>query len=231
MSVADVEQRAIVKTSEIVAKTSWERAQQQYPGRWDVSFRLARAWDTIDFPRAHDLLPDTYAKFTNPGTRGHIIAVEESDYPRLHSLRLAPVDLVTTDRASAVLNLNIDDKILKKELSRLALLIQGDAARSLQTYTATHPLRGAPNLSDVLSALNRAWKMQEGRCALCGVKIALDTKNKLLQISRDRIDSQVKNYAEENVHLTHLGCNLAKSDATMNEWTQFFEMLRFGDGN
>src|ERR1041384_5795741 len=119
MSVFEVDPRAIVQTSQIVDPSAWSRAQMQYPGRWDVSLPLARAWDAVDLPRAHDMIPATYAQFQNPGTRGHPIPVVPSDFERLRSLSLENVELVTTARTASVLNLNVSDAELRKELSRL----------------------------------------------------------------------------------------------------------------
>ncbi|WP_156447332.1 hypothetical protein [Bradyrhizobium yuanmingense] len=45
-------------------------------------------------------------------------------------------------------------------------------------------------------------------------------------MSADRIDGANKAYSAENVHLTHVGCNLAKSSALLEEWGEFFEVLR-----
>ena len=45
-------------------------------------------------------------------------------------------------------------------------------------------------------------------------------------MSRDRVDSTVKVYDATNLQLTHLGCNLAKNDATFAEWQAFLTMLR-----
>jgi hypothetical protein len=45
-------------------------------------------------------------------------------------------------------------------------------------------------------------------------------------MSADRIDSVNKAYNADNVHLTHVGCNLAKSSASLEEWAEFLEVLR-----
>lgn len=225
LSVVDIEPRAIVQTKLIVSAESWARAQAKYPGRWDVSLRMARAWEVVGFPRAHDLLPATYALFQNPGTRGHPIPVLESDFANLRTLQLNPVDLALTDRATDVLGLNVDDVQLRRELSRLADLIQHDIARALTERGGTNPLRTGGNYSDVFAMLSRRWNEQRGCCMLCGAPIPLITANKLLKMSRDRIDSANKAYEIGNVQITHYGCNLAKSDATMDEWQAFRAML------
>jgi len=173
-------------------------------------------------------MPKTYAKFQSPATRGHPIPVAEEDYERLRSLELIETHLTLTARAENVLALNTDDADLRSELSRLVNLIQQDVERSLKQNSGIYPLRKAPNYSDVFLSLSKAWKEQGGICALCSMPIPLRPKNKLLQMSRDRVDSAIKEYSASNVHLTHLGCNLAKSDATMPEWNEFRAMLRSG---
>jgi len=225
LSVVDVEPRAIVQTRQIVNAESWARAQAKYPGRWDVSLRMARAWEVVGFPGAHDVLPATYALFQNPGTRGHPIPVIESDLLQLRALQLNLVDLALTNRAVAVLRLNVDDAQLRKELSRLTDLIQRDIARAVSGRGGTNPLRTGGNSSDVFAMLSRRWNGQNGRCVLCGGPIPLITANKLLKMSRDRIDSTNKPYGVSNVQITHFGCNMAKSDATMNEWQEFRVMI------
>ena len=225
MSVVDVEPLAIVQTKQIVSPQAWARAQAKYPGRWDVSLRLARAWEAISFPRAREEMPKTYAKFQSPATRGHPIPVAEEDYGRLRSLELIETPLTVTERAGIILALNTDDADLRSELSRLANLIQHDVMQSLKEHSGTYPLRKAPNYSDVFLNLSKAWKEQRGACALCSMPIPLKPKNKLLQMSRDRVDSAIKEYSASNTHLAHLGCNLAKSDASMPEWIEFRAML------
>ena len=51
-------------------------------------------------------------------------------------------------------------------------------------------------------------------------------ENPLLKMSADRIDSARRIYDAENVHLTHVGCNLAKSSASIEEWEDFLDVLR-----
>jgi hypothetical protein len=48
-------------------------------------------------------------------------------------------------------------------------------------------------------------------------------------MSIDRIDSSNKSYVAGNVHVTHVGCNLAKSAASMEVWSEFLDMVRSTD--
>ena len=63
-------------------------------------------------------------------------------------------------------------------------------------------------------------------CALCDRPIPLKPENPLLQMSRDRTDSANKVYDWQNTRLTHLACNLGKSDATVEEWRDYLALLR-----
>lgn len=44
------------------------------------------------------------------------------------------------------------------------------------------------------------------------------------------IDSARKVDDSENVHLTHVGCNLAKSFASIQEWEDYLDVLRAAQG-
>lgn len=231
ISVVEVEARGVVQTKDLVSPEAWKRAQEKYPGRWDYSLILSRAWEIDGFPRAHDCLPTTYAQFQNPGTRGHPIPVSKNDLEFLRPLALHPVRLELTERAVRLLSLNADDILLRKNLSRLTLMIQNDITQSGKVSTGANPVRHGPNYSDVYALLHRCWEKQKGLCLLCGEAIPVKTDNKLLQMSRDRIDSINKGYVEGNVQLTHCGCNLAKSDATMDEWKEYIAMVKKSGGN
>lgn len=226
ISVVEVEPRGVVTTKDLVDSELWRRAQAKYPGRWDYSLVLSRAWEIVGFPGARDAMPATYRLFRNPSTRGHPVEVVESDFSLLSGLVLSPTPLQLSKRANAVISLNSDDLLLKRHLTRLASLIQSDVARSQQISVGINPVRYSPNLSDLFALLNIQWNKQRGICPLCGEPINLAATNKLLQISRDRIDSHNKGYVDGNLHLTHLGCNIAKSDASIEEWAEYREMLR-----
>lgn len=229
VSVIDVEPSAIVQTKQIVSPDAWANARAMYPGRWDVSLRIARAWDVENFPYARDVMPVTYRRFQSPATRGHPISVDTSDLMQLGQLNLIPVELSMTERANSILALDTNNKTLSKEISRLVNLISKDIEQSLTTYGAIHPLRISPNISDLFIGLSQMWAKQGGRCALCSQPVPINTKNKLLQLSRDRIDSGNKEYGISNIQLTHLGCNLAKSSASMAEWSEFLGVLNGKD--
>jgi len=51
----------------------------------------------------------------------------------------------------------------------------------------------------------------------------------LLQASADRIDSALPNYDAKNIHITNLGCNLAKNDVSMAEFAEWLTIVRGGE--
>jgi hypothetical protein len=78
----------------------------------------------------------------------------------------------------------------------------------------------------VFLMLMQRWNDQDGMCALCDRPIPLKPPNRLLQMSRDRTDSGNKAYEWQNTRLTHLACNLAKSDAPLADWLGYLALIR-----
>ena len=50
--------------------------------------------------------------------------------------------------------------------------------------------------------------------------------NRLLQPSPDRIDSALGDYGPKNFHLSHLACNLGKSDASIDHFREWLNRIR-----
>ena len=144
----------------------------------------------------------------------------------LLGLDLEPVDLHLSERARVVLTLNTDNRALRDEISRLVAMIKQDVAAVGAGRTGVNHMRFMPNDSDVFSMLMQRWEAQDGMCALCDRPISLKPENKLLQISRDRIDSGNKTYDWQNTRFTHLACNLGKGDATVEQWRDYLTLIR-----
>lgn len=66
---------------------------------------------------------------------------------------------------------------------------------------------------------------QNNLCALCGKLMRLDTTKKLLQCSPDRIVSSNQSYGADNLQITHLACNLAKNDGTVEDFEEWLELI------
>jgi hypothetical protein len=226
LSVCSVEPRTPISTSDIVPPLSWENAVAKWGVRWEWSLPMVRVFSIDGFPLASELAPETYRSLGTLRSLGRCVEVQPQELPALIELELIETTIELTARAKAVLRLNTEDDALKLEASRLAQLIQQDVSRAGMEQNGTAPHRSAPNISDVYASILEKWNQQDGRCALCEGAIPLETNNRLLQMSRDRIDSDNKSYEASNLHLTHLGCNLAKSDGTMEQWTEFLEVVR-----
>jgi hypothetical protein len=118
---------------------------------------------------------------------------------------------------------------LREEISRLVAAIMHDIAVAGMEKTDVSPLRNMPSDSDAFNMLMQRWHEHKGACSLCDKPILLKPENRLLKMSRDRTDSANKTYDWENTRLTHLACNLGKSDATLGEWRGYLAMVRQPD--
>jgi hypothetical protein len=229
LSIVDVEPKIIVNTADLVDPEAWARAQQAHPDRWKLSMPIVRCWTITDFPKAQREMTATYQRFANPTTRGRPIRVEDVDRPSLFALTLTPIDIPPhiAERAHSVTV--PDDILLNRELTRIVGNILNSVGRAGTERSGLYPDRHALNFSDLFQLLRDVWRRQGSRCNLCSGLIELGEENPLLKMSPDRIDSANKNYDGSNLHLTHVGCNLAKSSASIQDWQDFLDMLRADD--
>ncbi len=228
LSVISVEPRAPIATDDIVPLESWEKAVNKWGERWQWSLPIVSCYDVIGFPLASDIAPQTYSSLGQLTSLGRCVGVKDEEIGNLLGLDLDPVTIEVSSRVKAILALNPSDKDLRDEMSRLAFGIQEDVKRAGKEHSGTYADRFAPNISELFQILNEKWDEQGGKCSLCGGPIPLKPKNRLLQMSRDRIDSSNKAYAADNIQITHLGCNLAKNDVTMDEWREYLEVVTSG---
>lgn len=226
LSAATLEPRAPIGTNQVVPPTHWEAAVAKWGRKWEWSLPVAEAFDFAPYPDARRVMPTTYASLGYIANLGRCVSVDPGDLEALLDLPLMPVELALRDGVRAVMVMNPSEPDVRKALSQLAINIQQRIQLSGQERLGHHPERKGPNLSDILTALGVKWSQQKGCCLLCGEPIPLSPKNRLLQMSPDRIDSDTKTYDPENVHLTHLGCNLAKSSGSMDEWQEYLAMIR-----
>lgn len=115
---------------------------------------------------------------------------------------------------------------LDGEIARALRLAENRVALAGTERTGQNPPRFMPNSTDTHALLKQRWREQNGICALCQRVIPLRAENKLLRMSLDRMDSMNKNYDCQNTRFTHLACNLGKSDATIEEWDAYLDMIR-----
>ena len=224
LSLVDVEPNIIVNTAELVDPETWRRAQQTHPDRWKLSMPIVRCWTFAGFPEAKTDLAATYRKFANPTTRGRPVPVHDSDRATLFVLTLIPLKI--PPYIEQRLHRVPDDVLLNREFTRIIDNILGFVARAGTERGGIYPERRSLNFSDLFRLFGDIWRRQQGRCNLCDGPIVPGEENPLLKMSADRIDSAKKIYDGENVHLAHVGCNLAKSSASIEEWEDFLDVLR-----
>ncbi|MBC6983795.1 hypothetical protein [Caulobacter sp. 17J80-11] len=204
----------------------WTEAVERWGVRWEWSLPVTESYDLAPFPDARVVMPRTYANLGEFASRGRCIPVSAEDLPALLSLPIERKVIDVRTAVSRIVSMNPSDPDVKRLLSQLAMGIQQRIQQSGQERISSHPFRKGPNLSEIIASLNQKWAEQGGRCLLCERPIPLRPSNSLLKASPDRIDSDDKSYAADNVHLTHLGCNLAKNKASVDEWKEYLAMLR-----
>jgi hypothetical protein len=114
---------------------------------------------------------------------------------------------------------------LEAEITRIVGLITNRIEAAGSNRSGRNPPRLSPE-DELFEMLLWRWHEQKGVCVLCQREIPLRIENKLLQVSADRVGSANPHYDRENTRLTHLACNLGKSDATSDEWSAYLRMLR-----
>jgi hypothetical protein len=224
LSVVDVAPNIIVSTAELVAPDAWERAQQTHPDRWKLSMPIVRCWTFTGFPDARTDMAATYRKFASPVTRGRPIPVDAADRATLLPLNLTSVEI--PPHIEQRLHLIPADQLLNREFTRVVENILGSVARAGTERGGFYPERNSLNFADLFRLFGELWRRQQGRCNLCNGPIVPGEENPLLRMSADRIDSANKTYDGINAHLTHVGCNLAKSSASIQDWQDFLDVLR-----
>ena len=121
-------------------------------------------------------------------------------------------------------NSSSGDNAVNQVAIQLARLIEARVVASSASLTRTASLRTAPcNLTEMLADLLRVDPLT---CGLCGSCMEIRPGNHLLQPSADRIDSSIADYGSGNLHLVHLGCNLGKSDASMEDYREWLGIVR-----
>ncbi len=121
------------------------------------------------------------------------------------------------------------DQLLNRDITRLVTNILNSVGRAGSERTGTYLERGSASFTDLFRLLNDLWRQQRGNYGLCNGPIEPGEENALLRMSVDRIDSSNKSYVAGNVHVTHVGCNLAKSAASMEVWSEFLDIVRSTD--
>lgn len=226
LSAVTCQPNTLISTESIVPRASWVDAVKKWGTRWEWSIPVIEAWELTPFPEAKSVMPHTYARLGQLQSLGRCVAVANEDLPSLLQCHVVKKSLALEDAVRRVVMMNPTDPDLKRSISNLAIAIQERIALSGKEQSGLHPIRSGLNLSDLIEVLNRKWIEQNGCCHLCNRSIPLKANNRLLKMSVDRIDSGSKIYDTGNVHLTHLGCNLAKNDVSMEQWHEFLAHIR-----
>jgi hypothetical protein len=226
LSVIQIDKTKTYFTKDRIPPDSWRWAEENYPGQWDFCFQPLEAWSVVDLPRSTDVVHDCYAGMGSYPYRGMVREITGLEREALLDLRLAPVKIMF--RKAIEENLTIAavlrDKLLSEVAARLAGLVENRVTVSGTTVQRTAPMRTAPlDLTLKIAELLRATPLT---CALCGGLMALKPKNRLLQPSPDRIDSEIGDYGPKNFQLAHLACNLGKNSASVEEFEEWLGTLR-----
>jgi hypothetical protein len=228
LSLASIDYRIEHKTWELVPPTSWEEAQREYANRWMYSFSITSAWDFAALPLAPDFVPRSYRELGNPANFGSIVEIDDAERA---SVLNEPVTIITLQKQPVAIKADARARYLdapttlKEEIYRMAARIEERAAASNTTSLRNNPARTANPRPATQQMLYDKWEEQQGRCGLCQRPIPMPPQPGLLQPSPDRIDSKNVSYAQDNVHITHLGCNYAKNQYGTDDFEDWLAII------
>lgn len=228
MSAVSIEPQHIVETRDCIPAEAWEAAQQEFRGRWFWSMVALEIWDVEDLPLAYDVAPLTYRQLGLMMNRGNVVRAVAEEQNALLNLRIKKVQFVVPQKAArfrptrSFLNLPAN---VRAEIARMAEGIKGRVARGGTQDLRNNPVRLLGD-TDVQIMLGAAWDAQRGLCYLCHGPLFTGTKNFLLQPSPDRLDCQDVHYNQENTRITHLGCNLGRNKASVQDFEEWLLVVR-----
>lgn len=192
--------------------------QREYANRWLYSYSISDAWNFDTLPLAPNVVPGAYRELGSPPNFGSIVELDDDERAMIMS---EPVTWVALQRQLAALRADARTRFtsapepLKQEIFRMAVRIEARVHASNTTSLRHNPEREVNPRSITQQMLFDKWEAHHGRCGLCQRPIPMPAQPGLLQPSPDRIDSKNPSYTAENVHITRLGCKVAK-----NEWTR-----------
>ena len=233
LSAVVVEPNQILKTEDVVSPQVWEQSVAKYgSGQWTFAMPVTKAaqFKARPLPLASDFAPSAYSSL---GKSNRWTIAEAIDGERIAvmgcAVELMPLKLTTQVndfiKLRAPLNSDVDPAV-KQEACRLTSLIGERVKASGNTQTRTNPQRSAPDKAALNSLIINKWIEQQGRCALCGVDLRANVKNKMFQPSADRIDSSNGTYDENNLQITHLACNLAKNEYSAADFAEWLREIK-----
>lgn len=220
LSLVRIDTDEIHTTSTIISTQSWDWASRQYPGQWENCFKATEGWNFVPSPGTRDILPHSYPLMGQYPHRGGVLEITGADRSALLRLPIAPLLLrqfSSEEDPSAAVD-------LLAEARRIANLIFARVAISGETVQRTAPERTAPE--DLVPNIHALLQAKPLICYLCGGTMQIKPKNRLLQPSPDRVDSNIGDYGPENLRLAHLACNLGKNAASVAEFGEWLGLLR-----
>ncbi len=234
ISAVTVEANHILETRKIVPPESWASSVANWGDRWPHSMAIIDAAniDGPPYPHAHDVIPAAYRSFAEIANRGGIVEAYDSEREAIMKLSATRLQLNLREDVIAYLKLRQVlspevDKLIKQDVWRMADLIIHRVKNGGEPSVKINPLRTAPNFSDLCALLFRKWQEdQKGVCALCGGRLTYQGVNRMLQPSADRIESLNGAYDENNVQITHMGCNLAKNKYGFEQFEDWLSVIR-----
>lgn len=229
LSVLITEPGQLIPTDQLVPWESRQRAFSDFGKDWSLSFGIRAAWNLSDSPLARDVTPVAYRSLGIRRNWGGVVEVSREESEALLDLKLTWLPLPNRIVVEAAaenrdkLRRIIADPSRNSQLARMESLIK-ERLGSGRVVRREMPTRSIPVGTNLILMLDAKLRAQHDRCALCGQPIEMTTKKKLLQCSPDRIDSKNPSYGEGNLQITHLACNLAKNDASTEEFEEWLQL-------
>jgi hypothetical protein len=237
ISAVCVEPNQVLETRRIVPEARWRATVARYGElvwRYSMPVTAAAVMVGPPFAEARVVVPNAYASFSSMQTRGTVVEAQGGEREAVMQLEIVPVTLQLSESVRQYMQLMASlhspaDKLVKQAATRMATLIEQRVKSGGIASLRTAPVRTAPNLSDLIAMLTRKWtEGQRGRCALCDGPL-VPSATGMLKPSADRIESSNPSYAEANVQITHLACNLAKNQYGSEDFANWLAIVRQHD--
>jgi hypothetical protein len=227
LSAVVIQPDQVLETKKIVPATSLVGFENRWPHAMAVI--TATNFTSSPLPDAREVVPVAYRALSHMENRGGVVEVVGEERAKVIELEVDEITLKLSDDVSRYLQVkkSLDiDKLVNQAITRMIGLIQQRVQRGDSLTARKNPLRHAPDTGELLAVLVGEWQAGGGTCRLCGGKLAVGLGNPMLQPSADRIDSDDGGYHRENVQLTHLGCNLAKSSCNAAQFIEWLDVVR-----
>jgi hypothetical protein len=190
-------------------------------GKFAFSLPPTEAWELPSLPSAREYIGDKYGVIGQGKNRLSYLELSVEEVERLRPIAIKKICLSSVPLDE--FNIAESSSDLDRHLGRVLARLLSRAQQGGSTLSRCAPIR-IVSLSK--GDLRGMWERQLATCNLCGRQIPLLSRNFLLQVSADRIDSQNSNYDLTNTQLVHLGCNLGKSSASEADFSEWLALLR-----